>query len=201
MKLIQVNDSNLEFLGQVKALYLEAFPKEEQKPYPIMEQKQREGKMQIWAIVQEVNCGAEINQKENNRDVLEFCGLAIVILAQEMVLLDYFAIDPKKRGKGIGSAVLELLKEKYVNACLILEIESTSERETGLSKEEQQIREKRKRFYYQNKMKNTGLLVKLFGVSMEVLSDGRKISFEEYLKIYTDTFGECIAEKIECISR
>ena len=53
MRLIQIEDTKKELEQQVKELYLEAFPKEERKPYELMKQKQREGKMQIWAVVQE----------------------------------------------------------------------------------------------------------------------------------------------------
>lgn len=186
MKLIQVDDTKKALSEQVKKLYLDAFPKEERKPYKVMEQKQQEGKMQIWAIVQET---------------MEFCGLAITILYQDMVLLDYFAICPEKRGNGIGSEVLEILKKKYNKCCLFLEIESTEERLEGVSKEEQKIRKKRKQFYYQNGMKDTGLSVVLYGVPMEVLSTGREIKFEDYLRLYIDTFGEKVADKIECADR
>ncbi len=186
MRLIQVDDTKEELSRQIKALYLDAFPKEERKPYQVMEQKQREGKMQIWAAIKEPE---------------EFCGLAITILYKDIVLLDYFAICKEKRGMGIGSEVLGKLKEKYANFHLFLEIESTSEKIKMLSEEEQKIRRNRKRFYHQNGMKDTKLMVVLYGVSMEVLSFGREISFEEYLKLYIDTFGEKVADKIVCADR
>ncbi|MCX4268291.1 MAG: hypothetical protein OSJ62_06455 [Lachnospiraceae bacterium] len=183
MRLIQIEDTKKELEQQVKELYLEAFPKEERKPYELMKQKQREGKMQIWAVVQE--------------DKLDFCGLAITILYRDIVLLDYFAICQDKRGKGIGSKILAKIKEKYAGKRLFLEIESVSERLEGLSKEERTIRERRKGFYSRNGMKETGLEVVLYGVSMEVLSAGGEIDFKEYLSLYVDTFGEKVAEKIK----
>ena len=193
MKLIQVDDTKKELVKQVKKLYRDAFPKEERKPYKLMEQKQQEGKMEIWAIVQE--------KQEMERDRLEFCGLAITILYKDMVLLDYFAISPEKRGNGIGSEGLKLLKQKYNDRCLFLEIESTSEKAGILSEKEQKIRRRRKRFYHQNGIKDTGLSVVLYGVPMEVLSTGRKIDFKEYFGLYIDIFGEKVAEKIECAGR
>lgn len=186
MKLVQIDETQKELSKQVKALYKEAFPKEERKPYQLMEEKQREGKMQIWAIVEE--------EKQ------DFCGLAITILYKNLVLLDYFAICLEKRGNGIGSKVLAILKEKYRNRCLFLEIESTGEYAGSLSIEEQQVRRKRKSFYHQNGIKDTGLEVVLFGVPMEVLSTGKGIDFEEYLELYVDTFGKKIADKIVYVS-
>ena len=49
---------------------------------------------------------------------------------------------------------------------------------------------KRKNFYLRNGLTETALYVKLFGVEMEILSDSCKINFEEYRRLYTDTFGE-----------
>lgn len=186
MKLIQVDDTKPELKKKIKALYLDAFPKEERKPYEIMEQKQQEGKMQIWAIIQ-----------ETSKSEIDFCGLAITILSEDIVLLDYFAICPNQRGKGMGSKALEVIKEMYAKYNLILEIESTSEKKLSLSEEEKHIRKRRKKFYYQNGIKEIGLEVVLYGVPMEVLSTGRKIGFKEYLCLYTDTFGEKVTTKIE----
>lgn len=186
MKLIQIDETQKKLSNQVKVLYKDAFPKEERKPYQVMEEKQREGKMQIWAIVEE--------------EKSDFCGLAITILYKNLVLLDYFAICPEKRGNGIGSEVLAILKKKYASRCLFLEIESTSEGAEELSVEEQKVCEKRKCFYHQNGINDTGLKVVLYGVPMEVLSAGRKIDFEEYLRLYIDTFGKKITDRVEYIS-
>lgn len=187
MRLIQVDETTKELSKQVKALYQDAFPKEERKPYQVMEEKQREGKMEIWAIVKE--------------EKLEFCGLAITILYKDLVLLDYFAICSEKRGTGIGSEVLAMLKEKYADRCLFLEIESTGKNAGELSAEEQQVRQKRKCFYHQNGIKDTGLEAVLYGVSMEVLSAGRTIDFKEYLELYVDIFGKKVANRIEYVSK
>lgn len=201
MKLIQIDETQKELSEKVKSLYIDVFPKEERKPYALIEEKQREGKMQIWAIEMDKRIAEEKigMERESIKHKMDFCGFAITILYQDMVLLDYFAICSEKRGNGIGSEVLRILKEKYMGRCLFLEIESTSERAGKLSKEEQQVRRKRKRFYHQNGITDTGLEVVLYGVNMEVLSAGRKIGFEEYLRFYVDTFGEKVADRIECV--
>jgi len=187
MKLIQTDETRKELTEQIKALYIQAFPESERKPYALMEEKQREGKMQIWAIVEE--------EKQ------EFCGLAITILYKEMVLLDYFAIQPEKRGSGVGSEVFHILKEMYADKCFFLEIESTNENIEKLSKAEYQMRRRRKQFYYNNGMKDTGIEVVLFGTQMEILTAGRTVDYEEYHRLYQDTFGKKTAAKVECAGR
>lgn len=42
MRLIQVDDTKEELSRQIKALYLDAFPKEERKPYQVMERREKE---------------------------------------------------------------------------------------------------------------------------------------------------------------
>ena len=69
-------------------------------------------------------------------------GLAITVLYQDMVLLDYFAIHRSCRGKNYGSQALQMLKEWYQDRRLILEIELPDE---NASNRKERIR--RKQFY------------------------------------------------------
>lgn len=193
MRLIQTDETQKELSEQIKALYVQAFPKAERKPYALMEEKQRQGRMQIWAIVEE--------NTESLKKLPEFCGFAITILYKDMVLLDYFAIHPEKRGNGIGSKALKILKEKYADQCFFLEIESTSVDAKELSEKEQQIRMKRKQFYHQNGMKDTGLEVILFGIQMEVLTAGKAVDYKEYHNLYEVTFGKKAAARVECVRK
>ena len=50
-------------------------------------------------------------------------GLAITASDGELVLLDYFAVDPSKRGQGAGSEALQLLLALYNDRQFFLEIE------------------------------------------------------------------------------
>lgn len=84
-------------LRWMKKIYLEAFPKSERKPFGMMKYRARQGTMELFVI------------KEEKRPV----GLAITVLYQDLVLLDYFAIDRAVRGQAYGSRALQLLKEHY----------------------------------------------------------------------------------------
>lgn len=72
-------------LAQIEKLYYEAFPVEEQKPFSVILEKNREGSMEILA--------AENNHKD-------FTGLAITARHRDLVMLDYFAISPCHRQGG-----------------------------------------------------------------------------------------------------
>lgn len=162
-------------LRWVKRTYLESFPKSERKPFGLMKLKAKQGVMELLTVF------------EKGRPV----GLAITVLYRDMVLLDYFAIHRAYRGQNRGSAALALLKERYAGKRLILEIELPDEK--AANREE---RVRRKQFYLKNGMVETGLKVCVFRVPMEVLTDGRPVTYEEYHGIYRETIGTVFARRV-----
>ena len=162
--------------ANLERLYMDAFPAAERKPFPLLLEKSREGVVELLAI--EGEGGA-------------FLGLAITVLSHGLVLLDYFAICPKLRGQEIGSGTLRLLQERYAGKRLVLEIEDTGE---DAPNREGRIR--RKAFYLRNGMAVMPFLVDLFGVKMQVLTNGEEVSFEEYHGIYQASFPEYISANI-----
>ena len=77
----------------IKNLYMTAFPACERKPLAVIRYKQHKKVADVWML----------------EDEGEFIGLAITMNGPDLVLLDYFAIDDFKRGKGYGSKALKLL--------------------------------------------------------------------------------------------
>lgn len=161
---------------QIETLYLNAFPKCERKPFYIICQKSREGVTDILSI------------EEDD----QFLGLAITINYEDKVLLDYFAMDDKKRGKGYGSSALKALAQYYEGRRMIIEIETTTQEADNL---EERIR--RKRFYHKNGITDLGFMADLFGVRMEILSNGTAVTFDEYLELYVETYGERMREFVK----
>ena len=94
-------------LMNIYRLYLKSFPKNERKPFPFILLKQWRGTTEVLSL-------------KNNKG--EFLGLAITALQNNLALIAYFAISSEKRGKGIGSKALKLLKERYSNKKIFLEI-------------------------------------------------------------------------------
>ena len=158
-----------ERLERVKALYARAFPDAERKPFGVMLKGRERGQVDIWALLEGEN----------------FAGLAILAVHQELALLDYLAVEPYGRGRGIGGQALELVKGRYRGKTLILEVEEPGEKAGN-----QAQRLKRMAFYRRWGYKPTGLRVKLNGVDMILLSQGTQAPFERYLALYRQVFGE-----------
>lgn len=177
--MMKLNPHYKDNLEKIKNLYLTAFPKNERKPFDLISEKCDSGSMKIIAI-----------QNDNN----DFLGLAITILYDDMVLLDYFAIAPESRGKNIGSTTLKQLFERYKNKRFILEIENTEVECNNL-----QERKRRKAFYIRNGMSVMPFKVNLIGVEMEVLTHNCEVTYEEYYSIYENTFSDVYCNKIKPI--
>lgn len=158
-------------LANIRPLYEEAFPKSEKKPFEFILQKREQASFEILEIVDEAQ---------------EFCGLAIMMLYEALVLLDYFAIAPQCRGRGLGSQALKDLQERYAGKKFMLEVESTVGLD-ALPESEKHLRLRRKAFYLRNGMRPMDFQVDLFGVEMEILAYGEKVTFEEYYSILKST--------------
>lgn len=164
----------LEDIGAIEdreafiALYGTAFPREERKPFAFMEELARQGKMEMLAVM----------------DGERFVGLAITLLAKEIVILDYFAIAPAVRGRGYGGQALGLLIKRYGGRRLILEIEMEDPRaENAL------YRVKRKEFYIRNGIKETGIYAHVYHTDLELLSADGRLSFGEYVRAMEVAMG------------
>ncbi len=157
-----------EGLEQVRRLYEASFPEAEKKPFSFMLEKRQEGFFDILAIEDEEG---------------GFCGLAIMLLSGDIALVDYLAIATECQGSGLGGRALEELRQRYGAERIVVEIERT----TGAAGElahNRQDRLRRKAFYLRNGMTSAELLVELMGVEMEVLTFGRKLTFQEYYDMY-----------------
>lgn len=127
---IQEIDIN-EFEKNIYSYYLEIFPENERKTLKMINSSFDEGYTKI----------IKINQSDN------LCGFMIINKIKEngYAILDYFAILPQYRSKGIGTKALKLLiDEETKNKGMFIEIEKI-----GLGKDDKEnlIRENRKKFY------------------------------------------------------
>lgn len=159
------NEGRLE---EVRRLYEASFPEAEKKPFSFMLEKRQEGFFDILAI-------------EDGQG--DFSGLAIMLLSGDLALLDYLAIDPKRQGGGLGGRTLEELEKRYGAERIVVEIERTTGA-AGEAADNRKDRLRRKAFYLRNGLTPSDLLVELMGVEMEVLTYGRKLTFQEYYDMY-----------------
>lgn len=165
-----------EFKKVIYPEYINLFPKDELKPYRFIKKSFKKGITDIIEIT------------ENN----VFIGFIITnILKNNLyVQLEYFAILPQYQGKGYGTKVIKLLKEKYINyKGIFIEIEKVG---YGKSEQENIIREKRAKFYEKIGFKKMKFDLDMYKViySLYILPcmeqlDEEEIIIEEVFKIYT----------------
>ena len=96
LNFLKVSNYNKE----IKKLYKEAFPKNERIPIFILKLLTRKNKADFF----------EIYDKE------QFIGLVYNVYYHDIVFVFYLAVNNDLRGKGYGSKVLELIKDKYGKA-------------------------------------------------------------------------------------
>lgn len=151
-------------------LYRSAFPKSERKPFWMIRRKKKLGESDVWYF----------------REDGKFMGLATTVNDKDgKVLFDYFAVTGKDRGKGNGGKMLKLILKQYEGRDLFGEIELVDENAANNAE-----RVRRKAFYLRHGLVALGVKVNLFGVDMELLSNGCQVTFEEYHAFYCRNIGE-----------
>lgn len=132
----------------VRRIYLDAFPKEERMPFPMMVAMSKLWNTQFLGFY--------------DGDVL--CGFAYLALDRELVFIMFLAVDRSLRSKGFGSAILEEVRRRSPGKKAIVSIELCDEDAPDI-----EIRKRRKAFYLRNGYGETGFLIKLGGVTQELL--------------------------------
>lgn len=169
MELQNIQKEGKSYRDKVYALYHQAFPEIERKPFELMEELSLQGKMEILAVT------------ENG----EFLGLAVNMMDGGTALLDYFAIASERRGGGVGSRSLKLLLEHFRGQKYIFEIEKQD-----AAADNAEERKRRKAFYLRNGLKETGVFVNVYGTDFELITPDGSLSYETYFRILEDVLGK-----------
>ena len=162
--------------AEIYMLYQKAFPKSEKKPFALIQKMYKKGATDLWRFTRNG----------------QFAGLIITINGSDHILLDYLAVETSQRGTGIGSEILQLMRSHYAGKGVFLEIESVYEE---CDNQEQRIR--RKHFYEKCGMESMEVFVWLFGVKMELMSFGCKLSYEDYHAFYRNNYNQWAADHIQ----
>lgn len=91
------NVQTKERIAEIQNLYEAAFPANERKPFALIQEKVKSGQMEILAF----------EEGEN------FIGMAMVMMDEDFILIDYFAMKKEKRGEGYGSRAIRMLRNYY----------------------------------------------------------------------------------------
>ena len=157
-------------------LYCDAFPSYERKPFSMIRSMQKKEKSDVWYF-----------EKEG-----KLAGLVFTINSDDVILIDYLAIAPNRRGEGIGSSIISELQKYYKGKGIFVEIESVFD-----ECDNQNERIRRKDFYLKNGMIPMKVMVILFGVEMELLGINCQLTYDEYYAFYKDNYGDFAAKNIK----
>lgn len=169
MEFLNVLKEGKTYKEQVYALYETAFPKEEQKPLSCMEQWAKEGKAELFAVVEDK----------------EFIGLVMNMFSSSAVVLDYFAIAPEKRSGGYGGKAVRELVKRFQGQKYVFEIEKQDELAANA-----EDRKRRKAFYLRNGLKETGLFVHAYDTDFEILTPDGEITYKQYEDMLKEMLGK-----------
>lgn len=164
IKKITIND-----LDTLKAIYLEAFPSNERKPFFNLKKAIKNGKA--------IAYGA----KEND----ELCGFIITYTFKNLVLVDYLAVSSKIRSKGTGSLLIQDVIKNYQDKIIVLLIEKIDENATNYK-----MRISRKKFYLKNGFTSTNLFINSKGGNMEIMNYGGMVDSSDFMNLMEHALGK-----------
>lgn len=152
---MEIRELSLQEMEKLYGERMEAdFPPEELRPFSSIRELTGEGKYKSFGCFEE-GLGAY--------------GTFAFLPGRSGVLLDYFAVDARRRGQGIGTRGLRMLGEAARGlgaGFLLIEVESLESAETPAQTEE---RTRRIRFYNGFGCRETAVYSWLFGVEYQIL--------------------------------
>ncbi|AMB99507.1 hypothetical protein AWM75_05630 [Aerococcus urinaehominis] len=115
----------------------------------------------------------------------EYAGLAFCSAQDDYVLLNYFAVDAKQRGGGLGSHALAALKTYYPDKIMFLESEFPHSHAAN-----HQMRRRRLGFYERNGFSAQDYIIHMDGEDYVIFcQDGETISSDAYLEFWKNYMG------------
>lgn len=161
-------DKSFFDLEKIKELYESAFPEDERPPFAFMLNESLNG-VRFYAYY----------------DNDEFIGLAYLVEYLNNIYLYFFAIIEKNRNKGYGSKILSSLIDEYKNHNFLLLIEEVNEKYDDYSN-----RLKRAKFYQDNGLLLSDIIVHEYGVDYQLVSNNINIEKENFFSIIRYHLGD-----------
>lgn len=146
---------------QAKALYLEAFPKQERIPWWLLKLSSRRKDIDLTAWMEGDS----------------FCGMTASVTQGDFHFVLFFAVAQPMRGQGYGSKILTELRSRYDTVALNVEL-------LDPAAENYAQRQSRFAFYIKNGFADTGYHVWEVGGKFRVLSTRKPLSVPAYKKIF-----------------
>ena len=146
----------------MKAIYLEAFPREERAPWFLIIRRTAQPPGDFWGLY----------------DKSDPVGMAYVINGAGASYLFYFAIRSDCRGRGYGSEALERLKELYAGSRLFLALEQLDPTAENYAQ-----RVKRHAFYEKHGLTDLPYRLKEASMVYSLMSAGGTVYPQDYREL------------------
>lgn len=144
-------DPQFPELNLVETLTHEAFPPHERVPAEQFLRLAGKGLLDFWAL----------------RHQGKFAGYMSILPYRNMAYLSFLAIEAGRRGRGLGSAALQALREHYPGHLQIVDLEPLDE-----SADNHVQRARRRSFYLKNGYRPTGWFLSYDAGTFEILCAG-----------------------------
>lgn len=169
---IEVITKNTSAANQVKELFLQSFPVNEQIPMRFLHTKAQKDYIDFLSFYDD--------------DV--FVGATYLITRNDLTFVLYLATHPDVRSQGYGSNILSKIREMFPHNQIILNIESPDEATHNYEE-----RLKRKQFYLRNGFRSLNYYMIERKQTFEVLVNGKDVSIEEYRLLFRKFTGSFLS--------
>lgn len=179
MRIFKLKKNQVEYLYN-KSMKVD-FPDNERKPLAMILKGMDNGTYECLGMIDESACSSFETYDELLKEIICY---TIFVKSGKNYLFDYFAVIGNLRNKGLGTLMLDLIREYYKDAdCVFGEVENP---EYAKNPEDESIQIRRMNFYLRNGYVDTGARCWLFGVHYIILELdlGKGHSRKEIEEIY-----------------
>ncbi len=169
-----VNAKN--YRKEIRRLYRNAFPANERAPLFMLYHHAKNERNSFFAV-------------EDNG---EFIGLVYTIKTDKMAYVFFLAVEENKRGKGYGTKILDMIKNKYSDYAIALMIEDTHIEDV----DNYQERINRLDFYKKNGFNELNIKIKEAGVDYELLGTESTVTQGDFLELMKGFLGDFLFKVI-----
>lgn len=165
MKLYFIETKNTDL--RLRALYQKAFPEKERIPFYELD----------------ILPGSHFYGVYKDAHANEFVGLLDILDYKQICQVRYLATVESCRGQGIGSKILDWIKENRKNSVIVIDVESDSVPCDNLDQ-----RISRKQFYYRNGFSDSEDHYHWHGDTFDLLTANGTLKNGEYVQLWKELF-------------
>lgn len=168
MKFVNYKDCP-KIRNKIEPLYISAFPPEERPPEEMFFSNAEKKDNELFAVYEGE----------------EFIGFTDLLFYKDLCYLFFLAVSPEFRNKGYGSQIVQEVLKKYPDKTFILCYDEVDDKYS-----DNELRIRRRDFYYRNGFKDNNLKTCEYGVRYDTVYHGsHQVSFENYLGIFLHCYG------------